>query len=252
MNNLHLNTNERTCDIIKKCKKIVITGGVGVGKSTTIKHLKEIFECTNIHYIIIPEYINGDGDNGVEMLNRYLNHDIDSFTFQYYILTFYDRYLNNLQPTEDTVLIFERLPDDSITCFANKANKNKELTNEDLFQLFKYSQEITKRYNLPSYFTMDNNQTTNISIIKSDDTRKIASQVYDMYVSSNKHDLYLICLYNTSEECMKRIHKRGIPSEIQHYSLNEIKQFNRHYTKLYTLFMTGETLRYCDIGKLLE
>ena len=120
----------------------------------------------------------------------------------------------------------------------------------ELYKLFKYSQEIANNYNLPSYFTIHDNKNINISIIKSDDSREISTQIMDKYLTSD-YNLYLVCLYNTADECLKRIHKRGIQSEINSYDIEVIKRFNKHYTNLYSLFINNESLRYCDIGKLL-
>ena len=43
MNNYTRDTNSRSFEVIKRCKKIVITGGVGVGKTTTIDYIKQIY-----------------------------------------------------------------------------------------------------------------------------------------------------------------------------------------------------------------
>ena len=40
--------------------KLIITGGVGVGKTTTINAMCELLTKNNIKYIVIPEYIDGD------------------------------------------------------------------------------------------------------------------------------------------------------------------------------------------------
>ena len=253
MNNSAYVRSTHSKDVIKNCKKIIITGGVGVGKTTTISALQQIFMNHNIKTIFVPEYIHGDVQNGEKMLNNFLNGLLDTFAFQYYILTYYDRYLDNLAiDDENTVLLFERIPDDSITCFANRSNKSGELSNEQLYTLYKYAIDIEQTYNIPSYFNIDINDTIDIIMIKSDNTYANAKHVFNKCVNNNKKLLYLVCLYNTSEECLRRVHKRGIQSEIAHYTINEIRQFNKHYTNLYSLFISGEKLRFCSIGKLLE
>lgn len=250
MNNYIRNNGDNNNEIIKKCTKIIITGSVGVGKTTIISYLKQLFNNRNIPFITIPEYIDGDGERGKRMLDDYLNNRICAFDFQYYILNFYDRYLNNLIIGENTIMIFERLPEDSVTCFANYANKRGLMSDDQLYKLFKYSQEITQIYNLPSYFQIHNNKDIFISIIKSDDSFDIANQIINKCLSYD-YKLYLICLYNTSNECLERIHKRGIESEINSYDIHTIERFNKHYTNLFTLFINNESLRYCEIGKLL-
>ena len=250
MNNHTFSSISNNAENIKKCKKIVITGGVGVGKTTTIEGLKQMLNAENIPFKVVPEYLQGD-IHGREMLDGCLNKTISTFDFQYYILNFYDIFLENLDVVPEMVLIFERIPDDSVTCFANKANKDGKITNSQLFTLYEYSVEIATKYNLPSYFTINSNNENSFSIVKSDDTEKIVSQVFHDIVKNDNKKISLICLYNTPEECFARIHKRGIISEIENYKLEDVRIFNKHYTKLYGHFMNGDVLRFCDIGRLM-
>ena len=250
MNNYAFNPVSNNAEVIKKCKKIVITGGVGVGKTTSINRLAEILTSENIPFKVVPEYLQGD-IHGIEMLNGFLNKTIPSFDFQYYILNFYDRFLENLEVVPETILIFERIPDDSITCFANKWNKSGQITNTELIELYNYSAEIATKYNLPSYFTINSNNENSFSIVKSDNTETIVSQVFHDIIKNGNKNISLICLYNTPEECFRRIHKRGITSEIEHYTLEDVQTFNKHYTQLYAHFMSGDVLRFCDIGRLV-
>lgn len=250
MNNYTRDNRNDNANVIKTCKKIVITGGVGVGKTTTINHTKHLLDSVNIKCIVIPEYIDGDKHNGKRMLDDYLNKRISAFDFQYYILNYYDRYLNSLHIDKDTIMLFERLPDDSITCFANRENKKGLLKDSELYTLFTYASDINEFYGIPSYFTLHDNKNVNISIIKSDNSHSIAERIVNKCLTL-EYNLFVVCLYNTPEECLRRIHKRGIQSEINSYDINTVKEFNRHYTNLYSLFMNNETLRFCDIGKLL-
>lgn len=263
MNNIDMSkpiTSMTLPEYFKRCNKLVITGGVGVGKTTTINILCSMLKSNNIKYVKIPEFIDGDV-NGQQMLNDFLTGVIDVFTFQYYVLLYYDRYLSNLVIDDtDTLLIFERLPDDSVTCFSNRANKEGKITNEQLFNLYKYSMEINDKYNLPTYFNKICNEH-NIQhsyihlLIKTDDKNKVANQIYDEVTSSkalkHKTNLFIIGLYNTPEECYKRINKRGIQCEIDAYTIKTVEEFNKHYTNLYMLFMSGKTLRYCEMGNLI-
>lgn len=250
MNNYTRDNRNDNADIIKTCKKIVITGGVGVGKTTTINHIKRLLDGVNIKYINVPEYIDGDKHNGKRMLEDYLNKRMSAFDFQYYILNYYDRYLNSLHIDENTIMLFERLPDDSITCFANRENKKGLLKDSELYTLYTYASDINEFYGIPSYFTLRDDKNVNISIIKSDNSHNIAEQIINKCLSL-EYNLFVVCLYNTPEECLRRIHKRGIQSEINCYDINTVKEFNIHYTNLYSLFMNNEFLRFCDIGKLL-
>ena len=246
-NNRYVRTtyNERNIERVKKCKKLVITGSVGVGKTTTINMLKHSLTAKGIPYEVVPEYLDGD-PNGARYLNEFLNHEMDAFSFEYYILTFFDSYLNNLEVEDNTLILLERLPDDVVICFANRMNKNKLMTDDNLYKLFKYCKDINERYGLPTYFKVNVDNSINYSILKSDSTAKVVESILKTKFENN----FIVCLFNTNDECLQRIRRRGRAGE-ENYSMDDVNDFNNHYAKLYSMFISGRTLRYCDIGKLL-
>ena len=82
---------------IRQAKKVIISGGVAVGKSSIIKHLMIYLDEHNKKYIHIPEYIDVKKD-ALMMLNKYFNKEISAYTFQKYVTNSYDEILSKSSP----------------------------------------------------------------------------------------------------------------------------------------------------------
>ncbi len=243
-------------EIIRKSNKIVITGGVGVGKTTTINLLKRLLEDNKIKCISIPEYLDAS-EEGRNMLIKYSYHEISAYEFQSYIVNYFDDYLTKLHLNGNELLIFERVPDDTITCFSNMWNKQGLLTDEQLFELYKESLQIDSKFNLPSYFASESKEDIMHMLLNSDSSEYVVKQIYneilnkDLINSQNGKSI-IVGLYNTPSTCLKRIIKRGRKEEIETYTIETVKEFNKHYTSIYEMFMNGERLRFCSIGDLIR
>lgn len=243
-------------EIIKNCNKIVITGGVGVGKTTTINLLKELLEKNGIKCVSIPEYLDAS-EEGRNMLMKYSHHEISAYDFQSYIVNYFNDYLTSLNLEGNELMIFERVPDDTITCFSNMWNKQGLLTDDQLYKLYKESLIIGNKFNLPSYFVSESCEDIIHMLLNTNSSEYVARQIYNEIINRNlteeqKGKSIIIGLYNTPQTCLERIIKRGRKEEIETYTLETIKQFNKHYTAIYEMFMNGGRLRFCDIGKLIE
>lgn len=211
--------------------KLIITGGVGVGKSTTIDKVCTKLKESGVSFKIVPEYIDGD-EFGPSMLDKFIDKTITSFEFQDYILNYFDDYLSKLDADNNEVLIFERLPDDSVSCFANIALKNGVLTMEEFRILFNKCVYLDKKYNLPSYFTnFSNNNILIRKTYRTDDN--IEEIINTLHESIRDKKNILVGLYNDDEECLNRIHKRNRESEVKAYTIDVIKRFNIYYGKIY-------------------
>ena len=235
--------------MLKSNPKLIITGGVGVGKSTTINGMCEMLAKNNIKYIVVPEYIDGD-EHGNEMLDKFINHEITSFDFQYYILEYFDNYLSKLKTEGNEVLIFERLPDDSVTCFANIEKKRANIQEEDFKKLYNRCKQLDEKYKLPSYFT--NFTDNNLMFCKTFRTGDNLIAIYDKLINSIKENKNLLVgLYNTNDECLLRIKQRGRPSEVKTYDINIVNRFNTHYERIYNILRNNDYLRYEYLDDLI-
>lgn len=230
--------------------KLIITGGVGVGKTTAISNICNILNDNGIKYKIVPEFIDGD-ENGNTMLNKFIKHDVTAYEFQLYILQYFDKYLSSLVIDKNEILIFERLPDDSVSCFVNIDVKNGLITHDEFKRLFNICVDLDKKYNLPSYFTDFTNN--DLLFCKSIDKFTTANDIYNQLMNSieNNRNL-LVGLYNSNEECLKRIRIRNRQSEVDTYDNNIVNIFNKHYERIYKILRQKQILQFKDLQSLIN
>ena len=65
-------------------------------------------------------------------------------------------------------------------------------------------------------------------------------------------DTYKLGLYNSDTQCYKRMIERNRTGETDTYTKEVIHTFNYNYTQLYKQLMSGEIIRFCSLGKLLD
>lgn len=232
---------------IKDCRKVIITGGVAVGKSSIVSVVCEELTKDDVKWKLIPEYIDILED-GLEMLNKYLRKEISAFEFQKYVIGFYELYLNEIKLTDQNdILIFERSVDDSVACFSNMDNMNEQLDTLDFFALYEKAKQIDAKYNLPSYLIGNDFVFIPIKTVDVQRDGKLIAEIIRNRVGEN----IIIGLYNTDEQCYKRMCKRNRPGEKDSYTKESIHKFNYHYNQLYKQLMTGEVPRFASLGKLI-
>ena len=232
---------------IKQCKKVIITGGVAVGKSSICSAIYKYLDDHNIKWVYIPEYIDVKED-GLEMLNKYLKKEITVFEFQKYVINYYDEYLSQLTLDGDELLMFERGIDDAITCFSNLDYSNNGLTTAEFCELYELVKIYDRKYNIPSYFLDD----SKIFIpVKTDDSKRDGNIIGSIINNRNNNNI-VIGLYNTDKTCYERMLTRNRPGEKEAYSLETISKFNYTYSKLYQILMTKGKLNFVSLGKLIK
>ena len=242
-------------------RKVIVTGGVAIGKTTIITRLVQLLGDDNV--IVVREYIDSLRD-GVEMLNRYLTNEIDCYTFQKYILNYYETTLERISYLDLTnkIVIFERTVDDSITCFSNRDHNIGKLSTEQFFELFQIAKRIDERYSLPSWLvstTIDNaernDKNENVFIpIRSNDVEKDSNIIYSIIenrIGTNHYSNIIIGLYNDAAECYKRIQKRNRKGE-EAYTKEWIADFNYNYMRLFQKLMDGESVDITGMDSLLR
>ena len=102
MNDSTLPKSPSTSFSIRKCRKVIITGGVAVGKSSIVNVVCEELTKKGKNWILVPEYLDVK-DDGLEMLNKYFENKISVYEFQTYILNYYEWYLKNVKVSDDDV-----------------------------------------------------------------------------------------------------------------------------------------------------
>lgn len=237
-------------DIFTNCQKIFISGSVGVGKTTfiqTFTHNIKASGNTNVH--VIPEYIDGD-PNGNDMLQNYLNHTISAYEFQNYVVTFYDKYIMSMidNVKQGDVIVFERLPDESIAIFANIARKRGYMTEQEFDRLYYKVIEIDTKFGIPSIF---NNRLYPyvFSCIKTLSDCDLTRSVLAMQVECNCN--LIVGLYNTTDMCYKRVIKRNRDSEAS-YTYADIELFVELYLKIYNKILCNQDLLLKDVKQLFD
>lgn len=230
-------------------KKVVITGPTAVGKSSIVNRICKELEEMGLRYIKIPEYIDVLPDAG-EKLKLYLEGEITPFDFQMYVTSFYDSYLGSLNPTGDEIMIFERVPDDPLICYANIDHNNGVISTLELFNIYNLIQYINTKYCLPSYFNM--NESTAFISIKSSIVHSDANIISSIILSESDYNNIIIGLYNRTDELYERLKRRNRPGELEGYPYNVLDLHNRTYQNLYTSLTKGIRLTFTSIGRFLE
>lgn len=166
---------------------IVVTGAIGVGKSTVINYLKQELDKTrNINCSIVNEYIVEKYNSipvGETMLNMFMQNKLSSFTFQNYIIDWWDKQYKWLDSQYNTVLvnqpeydlsvrIFERLPCDNINCFAKYALLTNNLTQQEFDSLVNRCQNVLGQYQPINYSNSSN------VVLVNNDSKSTAETIY--------------------------------------------------------------------------
>ena len=234
-------------DKIKRCQKIIISGGVAVGKSSIISAVTKYLDSQGIKWVYIPEYIDVKED-GLQKLNEYLRGEMPVFDFQTYVIEYYNEYIGNLVLNGDEVLIFERGIDDAITCFSNLDHASGKLTIEDFCKLYELAKKYDVKYNIPSYFIPGDHI---FLLVKTEDSTRDGN-IIGSIICNRLEDNIIIGLYNTDEVCFNRMLHRGRPGEKESYSLEVISRFNYTYSRLYRSLMDSGKIDFISLGKLLK
>lgn len=246
---------EKDVVLPKKQYKLVITGPIGVGKTTSYaqisKYLKDKYGNNDVAEI--REYLDGAYNiTSQELLSRYLNGKLSNACFQNYIQTHYIVELTS-EKMKKPIVIFERCMSDSVAIFCN--NANDELPDDPMglsdFQftmMYKSCVAVDKSTCAPNYFTK-NFQFTRIKT----DT---ITQTVNSIISIIETDLAagvenrVIGLYNTPEVCYERILIRSRDAESA-YTQESIQRNCHAYDKLYELIEAPcKRIRLFDLGDL--
>lgn len=218
---------------IPKNYNLVLTGSVGVGKSTLSQLVYECFKMNNITNVkIYPEYIQYKYNNdsiGDDILNLRKNGIIDTETFQHFILDIWDFQLKtNEFNKNDSINILERLPDDAIFCFSKEAYEQNVISKESYFNLCVKYKKIIDTYNVPTI------KDCRIKVINNDNLNNTLNEILNVirYDFENGITNRIIGLKTDERKYIQRIKQRGRISEIE-TNIEIFKHYNKFYDEMY-------------------
>lgn len=211
---------------------LVITGTVGVGKSTICEVLYNTLSPI-LNVKSYPEFINVKYNNvnvGTQIFEMKVNNVISAFTFQSYILDIWDYLLKqncyNQSNINCNFNIFERLPEDSVRCFAKLSLENKDMTKYEYDNLIHKHKHLISKYRLPGYNAFKAVNVENDRLYAT--CHKIIKRIIDDYDSKIKNRV--IYLTVTDEKIYKqRILNRSRTGE-DSYNRRILNQFKSFYS----------------------
>lgn len=224
-----LENMQNEISIIKNCKKIVITGPVGVGKTTILNHFIKFNDDTDKNYIVIPEYIDGVKNAG-KKLDKYLRGELSSYEFQSFVSAYYGYYLLSILPkiTDKTVLVFERVPDDAVHCFIKLDRMKNRLTREEHQNLLTKIAKLNSFFDFPFYGKCAEQA---VLVVKSDE-KELNAKIITEFIKNSPAKKIIIGLFNEMDICYNRVCTRNRAGE-NAYDFNSIFMFNECYSEIY-------------------
>lgn len=236
---------------------IVITGTVGAGKSTLCESLVHVLKCINpaLPVITYPEFLFiGDEGLSLKLLEKKIVGDVSMNTFQSYVLDNWEHIMTANQQHSHGIRIFERCIDDCVMCFANIENKNANVSDIQLFSLYKKLKQLVKKFDIPTYLSCKPpRMNSHFTKIRSGDLNYNLQQVISIIGSDilNGVKNRIIGLSVNAETSMDRMRSRARDGE-SGYSTSQIEMYTNHYERLFQMLDSDERIkRFVDIGKLI-
>lgn len=207
---------------------LIITGSVGAGKSTISEILSNILELKcGINVKKYTEYLNSEKISK-KLFELRMNNVISALTFQNFILDIWEKNLIKNEFGNTNINIFERLPYDSVKCFALENLNNGLLTDDEYKILEKHYQHIIEKYNVPEY------KNCECCVVYNDILSKTINDIIKIIISDLKNGIKnrSICLKINNDEYIKRIGIRNRKGEDK-FELKTLNNFNNFYNELF-------------------
>lgn len=231
---------------------IVITGPIGVGKTTTYNKVCQELSQTHANVKQVREYIDGKDQLVSQfLLGKYLQKELSDACFQNYIQSYY---VNELTPEKlsGKIVLMERCMSDSVGIFCNIANKKGNLSNLDFTIMFDNCISEDVKVQAPNYFK----KNFELSVIRTDESAdKACKQIINIIEDdlANGIKRRVIGLTNTVDVCYDRMYNRARTAE-DAYRREDIENNCRAYDRLYELINDEsiDQIRLVDLGYLLR
>ena len=170
---------------------LIITGSIGMGKSTLLEAIHNCLKYNNINHYSFPEFVMTDYNNipiSELLLEMKLKGILNGITTQNYILDIWDYNLKKYEEykqkfSKNNIVLWDRTPEDvglftkALINYENYKNiklknysilsSNDEFTNKCYYNIIERSDIIMKKYNINKYSVENNIKPCYISMIKS-------------------------------------------------------------------------------------
>jgi len=205
---------------------LIITGTIGVGKSTILQLISDILEYYDIKINKYPEYITYN-KTGQLLFEMKMNNKISTFTFQNYILDIWDTLLteNNFKHSKN-INIFERIPYDAVYCFSDKEYLKGNLTKDEYKMIITHYNDILQKHNMFEY-----SDQIKFSKIVNDNINQTISDILNIIISDIENNITHRCIYltvNNEDEYYKRLGIRDRNGEDK-YTCQILNDYQRYY-----------------------
>lgn len=201
---------------------IVLTGGIGVGKSTISNHLRAILDDANI--TVFPEFIAVNPAVSLSLLSLKMEGSISTDTLQYYIADIWKILAKTKDTSRSKLVIYERLPEDCVEIFAAEAADKGEIT---FAQLGCLRDRINTIGGLPNYAPEYGNiiEVNNVDINST--IEAICGAIYDNIIFKQVSTTF-VHLKTSTDIAMARISHRNRVGEDK-YSREDIVGLTHRY-----------------------
>jgi dephospho-CoA kinase len=205
---------------------LIITGTIGVGKSTVLQLISDILEYYSIKINKYPEYITYN-QTGKLLFEMKMNNKISTFTFQNYILDIWDTLLTeNDFKNSKSINIFERIPYDAVYCFSEKEYSKGNLSKAEYGMILTHYESILHKHNMFEY-----SDQFKFSRINNDNINHTISTIINTIIDdiNNGHEYRCICLsVDDKNEYYKRLGIRNRTSEDK-YTCQILDEYSDYY-----------------------
>ena len=222
--------------VIPNYYNLVITGSVGVGKSTISQLMLESFKKIGINPVIYPEYINLEYEKvkfGDLMLKARSDNIISTETLQHFVLDMWELQLKNKEFNKhNSINILERLPEDAMTCFVNEAYSNKIINKIAYDNLWSKYNIIIGKYRVPQSYIC------NLQIVYNNNLIETVNEILKTVLNDFKNNIEnrIIGLKIKPHQYLERIAKRGRIAEIN-TNTSIFEHYNEYYDNYYKEFV---------------
>ena len=205
---------------------IVITGGVGVGKSTLIGNLEK--SLPKDERIFIKEYIDYKPEQGKKMLEETLQGRGSMYDLQIFILGCFRDQLENAM--DKKYVIFERSPYDSIFIFSTDAYLNGRMSKEEYFSLHDKVDALYTKFHIPKFEQCAFCKVDSCNYGIAELHQHVRGKIEEFRKEEKSACFLLYC--SDPHKQKDNIEKRGRPEE-KDYDINYMIRINTEYEKMF-------------------